>query len=151
MGSLTSSSLWNAVQESFGVINKSRVTFLINELQRTRKGKNIFHNDLVTQVLDGLDEEYTPIVVRINSRESISWHELQSVLMTYESLIEHLNAVKNSLASVYLSQASANFVLRSSFNIGSRSNFGGKSFNYKGGRGRARGSTNEGSAAGGEA
>ncbi|KAL2475676.1 Uncharacterized protein Adt_24598 [Abeliophyllum distichum] len=91
MESSSSSKLWNAVQESFGVMNRSRVTFLIVELQKTRKGsmridqylnavkqlannleiagKAIHHTDLVTQVLAGLDEQYTPSVVQINSRE----------------------------------------------------------------------------------
>ncbi|CAI9782539.1 unnamed protein product [Fraxinus pennsylvanica] len=107
-------------QQSFGVTNKSRITFLISELQRTKKGsmivdqylntvkqladnleiagKTVLHGDFVTQVLAGLDKDYTPIVVQINSRESISWHQLQSVLMIYESRIEYLNAVKNNLA-----------------------------------------------------
>ncbi|KAL2542745.1 Uncharacterized protein Adt_03723 [Abeliophyllum distichum] len=32
-------------------------------------GKKVDHLDLVTQVLAGLDEEYTPIVVQVNSRD----------------------------------------------------------------------------------
>lgn len=74
----------------------------------------------MSQVLAGLDEDYTPIVVQINSRDSISWHELQSTLMTYESRLEHLNAVKNNMVLVNLSQVSANFVHKSNTNFGGR-------------------------------
>lgn len=37
MGSTSSSKLWNTVQESYGIMNKSRIIFLTSELQRTRK------------------------------------------------------------------------------------------------------------------
>ncbi|KAL2453202.1 Glutamate receptor [Abeliophyllum distichum] len=47
-------------------------------------GKKIDHADLVTQVLAGLDEEYTPIIVQVNCRDQVSWHELSSTLMTFE-------------------------------------------------------------------
>lgn len=39
----------------------NKVKFLANNLEID--GKTIHHLDLVTQVLVGLDEEYTPIVV----------------------------------------------------------------------------------------
>lgn len=35
-------------------------------------GKVVDQSDLITQVLSGLDDEYTPIVVQITSRETIS-------------------------------------------------------------------------------
>ncbi|KAL2506632.1 Retrovirus-related Pol polyprotein from transposon TNT 1-94 [Abeliophyllum distichum] len=80
-------------KKSFGVMNRSMVIFLTGELQKTKKwsmsineylnvvkqladnlevtGKAITHIDLVTQVLVGLDEDYTPIVVQINSRKHV--------------------------------------------------------------------------------
>ncbi|KAL2517992.1 Glutamate receptor [Abeliophyllum distichum] len=86
MGCNSSSELWRAINENYGILNRSRVTFLTSELQRMRKGSmsmdqylssikqladnleiagnKIEHTDLVTQVLAGLDEEYTPIVVQ---------------------------------------------------------------------------------------
>ncbi|KAL2479677.1 Uncharacterized protein Adt_32643 [Abeliophyllum distichum] len=79
-------------------------------------GKTIAHEDLVTQVLAGLDEEYTPIVVQINSREIVSCYELKSMLMTFESRLEHLNVVRNGMSTMNLSQASANLVQRTGFN-----------------------------------
>lgn len=38
MGSSNSNQLWTAVNESYGIQNKSRITFLTGELQKTRKG-----------------------------------------------------------------------------------------------------------------
>ena len=74
--------------------NKSRVIFLTGELQKVRKGsmkieeyfnsvksiadnlalagKTVESTDLITQVFAGLDEEYTPIVVQITGRKSIT-------------------------------------------------------------------------------
>jgi len=128
IGYTSSSKLWTAVEESFVILNKSRVIFLIGELQRTREGsmsmdhylttikqladnleiagKIIDQSDLITQVLSSLDEEYTPIVVQINSRENISRYELSSVLMTFESRLERLNQVKNSFTSLSFNQSS---------------------------------------------
>ncbi|KAL2480057.1 Uncharacterized protein Adt_33023 [Abeliophyllum distichum] len=74
--------------------------------------KKILHSDLATQVLAGLDEEYTPIVVQINSRDSISWRELQSTLMTFESWLEYLNAVKTDVAGINIIHALVNFTQR---------------------------------------
>lgn len=92
-------------------------------------GKVIPHNDLVQQVLIGLDEECTPIVVQINNNESISLYELQSLLITYEKRFEHLNAVKSGLASVNLNQDSINLVLSY---IGGRFGYDGRNASYRG-------------------
>ncbi|XP_022842004.1 uncharacterized protein LOC111365701 [Olea europaea var. sylvestris] len=63
MGSSNSNQLWTTVNESY-------VKLLADNLEVA--GKTIPLADLITQVLVGLDEEYTPIVVQINSRDSIS-------------------------------------------------------------------------------
>ncbi|KAL2475531.1 Uncharacterized protein Adt_36267 [Abeliophyllum distichum] len=65
-------------------------------------GKKIDHDDMVNQVLAGLDEEYTPIVMQVNSRDQVSWHELSSTLMTFESRLEYLSQVRNSFGSINL-------------------------------------------------
>lgn len=52
----------------------------------------------------GLDEEYTPIVVQINSRDFIAWGEIQSTLLTFENRLEHLNAIKNEMADMNINQ-----------------------------------------------
>ncbi|CAA3030988.1 Hypothetical predicted protein [Olea europaea subsp. europaea] len=105
-------------------------------------GKPIPHLDLVTQVMASLDEEYTPVVVQINSRDSISWGELQSTLMTFESRLEHLNAVKNEMTEINLNQTSINFTQKPGLNNHQfrvyRPNNGGR-FNRGGRRGRYRG------------
>ncbi|KAL2471126.1 Integrase [Abeliophyllum distichum] len=91
MGSDDSHKLWKAIKETYGIQNKSRITFLTIELQTSRKGdlnidqylskvkiladnievarKPILLADLVNQVLAGLDEDYTPIVVTIEVEE----------------------------------------------------------------------------------
>lgn len=126
MGCTSSNKLWVAVEESFGILNRSRVMLLTGELQRTRKGtiaidqylttikqladnleivgKVIDQSDVIAQVLSGLDDEYTAIVVQISSGENISWYELFSVLMTFESRLEHLNQVKNNFTSLNVNQ-----------------------------------------------
>lgn len=126
MGCNSSSELWRAINENYGILNRSRVTFLTSELQRTRKGsmsmdhylstikqladnleiagKKIEHTDLVTQVLAGLDEEYTPIVMQVNSKDQISWQELSSILMTFESRLDYLSQVRTNFGSINLTQ-----------------------------------------------
>ncbi|KAL2475265.1 Uncharacterized protein Adt_36001 [Abeliophyllum distichum] len=126
IGCNSSSELWKAINENYEILNRSRVTFLTSELQRIRKGsmpmdqslsavkqladnleiagKKIDHVDLVTQVLAGLDEEYIPIVVQINSRDQVSWHELSYTLMTFESRLEYLNQVRSNFGSINLLQ-----------------------------------------------
>ncbi|KAL2491518.1 Retrovirus-related Pol polyprotein from transposon RE1 [Abeliophyllum distichum] len=70
-------------------------------------GKKIDHANLVTQVLARLDEEYNPIVVQVNCRDQVSWHELSSTLMTFESRLEYLCQVKNNFGSINLTQGSS--------------------------------------------
>lgn len=48
---------------------------LVDNLQIAEKTIN--RSDLATQVLSGLDKEYTPIVVQLNNMEDISWDEYQ--------------------------------------------------------------------------
>ncbi|KAL2498366.1 Uncharacterized protein Adt_23916 [Abeliophyllum distichum] len=84
-------------------------------------GKKIEHTDLVTQVLARLDEEYTPIVVQVNSKDQISWHELSSTLMTFESRLEYLSQVRSSFGSINLTQG----------NPQNASSYGGRGSNFR--------------------
>lgn len=68
-----------------------------------------------TQVLADLDEDYTPIVVLVNSKDHISWGELQSTLMTYENRLEHLNLIRNEMAGISIDQTLANHSRRFGF------------------------------------
>ncbi|KAL2542740.1 Uncharacterized protein Adt_03718 [Abeliophyllum distichum] len=78
--------------------------------------KPYLYSNLVTQVLAGLDEKYTLIVVELNSRESISYGEFQNTLMTFESRLEHLNTVKNEAARININQTSVEFTQRPGYN-----------------------------------
>lgn len=44
---------------------------------------------LVSQVLLGQDEEYNPIVVKIEGKLDISWLDIQSELLSYKKWLEH--------------------------------------------------------------
>lgn len=46
---------------------------------------------VIANVLFGLNKEYMPAIVLIESRESISWQELQDILLSYDSKLEHMN------------------------------------------------------------
>ncbi|KAL2542762.1 Uncharacterized protein Adt_03740 [Abeliophyllum distichum] len=86
----------------YGSIPQHCQTYCYLEIAR----KKIDHTNLVTQVLAGLDEEYTPIVVQVNRRDQVSWHELSSTLMTFESSLEYLSQVRNNFGSINLTQGS---------------------------------------------
>lgn len=171
MGTTNSKELWTAIEESYRVHNRSRIIFFIGEMQKLRKGtmnieqylnkvklladnleiagKTVAHTDLVTQVLAGLDEDYTPIVVQINGRDYISWGELQSTLMTYESRLEHLNSLRSDIVEININQTSANFSQRSASNYHgsrfSRPNSGGRFTSFDSSRGGRRGRNRGGS------
>ena len=56
-------------------------------------GKPVEMNDLVSQVLLGLDShEYNHVVCQINEKEEVSWLELQAILLSYEKRLEQMNA-----------------------------------------------------------
>lgn len=81
-----------------------------DEIQRTRKGSmkmkdylckmkehtdnlqlvscNCTFNDLITQILCGLDSEYTPIIVSLSEKEELTWIEFQTYLLSYESKLD---------------------------------------------------------------
>lgn len=44
--------------------------------------------DLFTQILSGLDNEYTPIVVTLSEKENLTWTEFQTYLLSFESILE---------------------------------------------------------------
>ncbi|KAK0577147.1 hypothetical protein LWI29_028615 [Acer saccharum] len=106
-GNETSKDLWDALKTLFGVQNRANVVFLKKEFRRMHKGglkmseylkamkkiadnlaltgKPVDDDDLVSQVLAGLDSlEYNPVVCQLNEKEHVSWMELQSTLLSYE-------------------------------------------------------------------
>ncbi|TXG48382.1 hypothetical protein EZV62_027676 [Acer yangbiense] len=130
IGSETSKDLWESINTLFGLKTKSNIAYYKREFQKLQKGgmkmsdylkaaKKLADNlalagrpvpleDLVSQVLDGLDSvEYNPLVCQINEREDISWIDLQAKLLSYEKRLEKINA---GFSSINLGQVSANYV-----------------------------------------
>lgn len=109
MGFQNSKDLWEAVQELVGIQSKAEIDYLKCLFQQTRKGalkmgeylalmKKYFDglalagspvsvDDLVSQILSGLDEEYNPVIVAIQGKTGVRWSDMQSNLLSYE---EHL-------------------------------------------------------------
>lgn len=50
-------------------------------------GSPVSVDDLVSQILSGLDEEYNPVIVAIQGKTGVRWSDMQSNLLSYE---EHL-------------------------------------------------------------
>ncbi|KAL2470477.1 Integrase catalytic domain-containing protein [Abeliophyllum distichum] len=90
-------------------------------------GKKVDHVDLVTQVLTGLDEEHTSIVVQVNSRDQVSWHELTSTLMNFESRLEYLSQVRRSFGSINLTQRNS----QNANSYSGKGNRSGRSLNFR--------------------
>lgn len=90
MSNQSSKGLWEVVQQILGVQNKVETNYLKRLFQQTRKGslkmeeylstmkkydgdlalaKNpVSNDDLISQTLSGLDEEYNPIVVVVQGK-----------------------------------------------------------------------------------
>ncbi|KAK0600457.1 hypothetical protein LWI29_015218 [Acer saccharum] len=111
----------------------------------TLAGSPVPIRQLVSQITAGLDEEYTPIVVMIQSKSEITWVELQAELHTYEKRMEQLLAIKGG---VTVNQAKTNLVSSRTGNFNSRAHGHSSSIsqgreqnqnNFRGGRGRSRG------------
>src|SRR5262249_14099067 len=129
MGHETSQMLWNAINDLFGVKTRSNVIFYKREFAKMQKGtmsmedyiktmKGLADNlalaglpvtldDLVTQTLAGLDsQDYNPLVCQITEKETKSWIELQSKLLSYE---RRLNQLKSGMENINIGSPSAHF------------------------------------------
>jgi hypothetical protein len=155
----TSQQLWKGASDLARAHTKSRVTLFKSEFQRTRKEnlkmeeyllkmKGIADNltlaespasdfDLMTQVLARLDSDYNPIVVQLVDKETLTWVDLQSTLLTYENRLEQLN----SFSSLTLENPVANISQKSDQKPSNSDKGNWKGNNGRGGRvGRSRGS-----------
>ncbi|KAK0586960.1 hypothetical protein LWI29_015268 [Acer saccharum] len=173
MGKPSTKVLWDALVELYGVQSRSRENYYRQMLQQTRKGSMkmdeylntmkkyadhmalagapVTMRDLVPQITSGLDDEYTPAVLMVESKPDLSWVELQGMLLTYENRLEQLTSLKNAS----LNQASANFASTKGGNFGQKQQ--GQSFgqgrghyfsqnnNRGGGRSRGRNGRNNNS------
>lgn len=100
-------------------------------------GCNYTLNDLFTQILCGLDNEYTHVVVTVNEMEDLTWIEFQTYLLSFESRLDRLNSLQNlTLNSVTTNLITSN--ARSVSKIGNNSkneNKGNWRGSYRGGIG----------------
>ncbi|KZV34405.1 hypothetical protein F511_34028, partial [Dorcoceras hygrometricum] len=162
MQKATSKELWDGAKELSGAQTRSRIVYYKAELQKTKKGgmkmeeylttmKAIADNlamagnpiplpDLIVQILSGLDAEYTPIVTLLTDKISVSWIELQTNLLTYESRLEQLHTYQTD--GIQANHASAHFATSSTTNRPFTSTNGrgqNRYYNGRGARGRSRG------------
>ncbi|KAK0605463.1 hypothetical protein LWI29_027163 [Acer saccharum] len=157
MGCSTSANLWTALENLYGAHSKSKMNAVRTSIQTTRKGTISMEEYLkqmkswadvlaiagdpypepllISNVLSGLDADYMPIVVLIESRESISWQELQDTLLSYDSKLEHINSLNKIVGA-----PSANFVTSRGGNSNFNKNYSqSQPSNQSGGRGQNTG------------
>lgn len=113
----TSRELWCSTEEMVGAATRAKELWIKGELQRARKGalkmeeylskmKSLADNlqligsplplkDLIAHILSGLDFEYTSIATQLTYMNDMSWIEFPSALLTFESIIDQLNALQN--------------------------------------------------------
>ncbi|KAK0607470.1 hypothetical protein LWI29_015583 [Acer saccharum] len=157
MGCSTSANLWTTLENLYGAHSKSKMNAVRTSIQTTRKGTISMEEYLkqmkswadvlaiagdpypepllISNVFSGLDADYMPIVVLIESRESISWQELQDTLLSYDIKLEHINSL-NKIAGA----PSANFVTSRGGNSNFNKNYSqSQPSNQSGGRGQNTG------------
>jgi len=105
----TSAALWKSLQQSFSATSRACLSELRRSLQTTTKGglscadycqkirsladelafagSPISDDDLVLQVLGGLGSDYNSFVVVTNTRDHLSFNELQAMLQSHENLL----------------------------------------------------------------
>jgi hypothetical protein len=59
-------------------------------------GSPYSENLLTANILDGLDTEYMPIVVLIESLSTTNWQQLQDMLLSYESKLDRINTINGA-------------------------------------------------------
>ncbi|TXG59671.1 hypothetical protein EZV62_014244 [Acer yangbiense] len=157
MGCSTSANLWTALENLYGAHSKSKMNAVRTSIQTIRKGTISMEEYLkqmkswadvlaiagdpypepllISNVLSGLDADYMPIVVLIESRESISWQELQDTLLSYDSKLEHINSLNKIAGAPF-----ANFVTSRGGNSNFNKNYSqSQPSNQSGGRGQNTG------------
>lgn len=105
----TSADLWKALQQSFSATSRARLSQLRRSFQTTTKGGltcveycqklraiadelafvgfPVSDDDLVLQVLGGLGSDFNSFVVAANTKDHLSFSELQAMLQSHENLI----------------------------------------------------------------
>ncbi|KAJ4755031.1 hypothetical protein LUZ62_089436 [Rhynchospora pubera] len=118
----TSGELWRHLVQTFSASSRARFTELRKKLQNTTKGSGscsdfiqqirslsdelafigapVSDQDLVLAVLGGLNPDYNSFVIAVNSRQDpMSFLEVQSLLLSHESLLQTQQAPAASLPS----------------------------------------------------
>ncbi|KAI9162483.1 hypothetical protein LWI28_027854 [Acer negundo] len=162
MGCSTSANLWKALENLYGAHLKSKMNAVRTNIQTTRKGTMSMEEYLkqmkswadvlaivgdpyleqllISNVLSELDADYMPIVVLIESCESISWQELQDTLLSYASKLEHINSLNKIVGA-----PSANYVTSRGGNSNFNKNYSqSQPSNQSGGRGQNTGRSRRG-------
>lgn len=49
-------------------------------------------SDLFSQVLAGLDSEYTPVVMTLLDKQDLTWIQFQTTLLTFENRLEQIHS-----------------------------------------------------------
>jgi gag-polypeptide of LTR copia-type len=118
----TSAELWQLLQQTFSATSRARRAELRRSFQNVSKGGQscsdycqkirsiadelafigspVPDEDLVLHVLGGLGSDYNAFVVSANSKENMSFSELQSMLMSHESLLQSQMGSTSSLPSL---------------------------------------------------
>ncbi|KAF4347663.1 hypothetical protein G4B88_019351 [Cannabis sativa] len=145
MGCRSAATLWTALEELYGAHSRANMDELRTKLQTTRKGdksmaeylrqKRIWADTLAIagdpypekllrgNILSGLDAEYLSIVVPLEARAELSWQELQSTLLSYDSRLERLQSLSPN--SKLLNNPSA-ALAQKPFGPGNRGGFQGR-------------------------
>ncbi|KAI5404288.1 hypothetical protein KIW84_051440 [Lathyrus oleraceus] len=106
-----------------------------NLADKLKLARNLILNSyLIIQTLNGLDSEYNPIVVKLSNQINLSWIDLQSKLLSFESRTEQLISF-NSLSLNVL----ANVANKTDYKGNWRNNrlgFHGSNVNWRGSNSR---------------
>ena len=152
----TSAQVWSALEEMYSSVSRSRIIQLRTLFAGTRKnemtatayftkmrgiadeltaaGKKMEDDDLISQILAGLDAEYNPFVSSIAARtDAYSLSEIYAQFIAFEARLESQNSGSQQYNS------SANLAARGGHGKGNR---GGK--NSSGGNRGGYGNNNEG-------
>lgn len=93
--------------------------------------------DLITQMLTGLDSAYNTIVVQLADKENLTWEQLQLALMPCERRLEQINSFNN----LNLGQPNINLVTGKSDNCSVSNNQDTNKANWRGSTGSRGGRT----------
>lgn len=146
-----SKQLWDEAQSLAGAQSISQITYLKYEFHGTRKGNlkmeeyltdqlqlagnHVTISDLIIQILNGLDSDYNPIVVKLSYQSSLTWVDLQAQLLAFESRLDQLNKLTNMSLNACANVVNKTEYKGNKFNSNTQNlNWRGSNFrNHKGG------------------